>query len=972
MTVEEQSNAPRSKPITLSPWLVVVGALVLYGITLNHWVTLRSLPLVSQITGWDWHPLPLSWRQEPVAPLFFVLTYPVRLLPVAWQPVCLNALTAVWAALTLGLLAASVRLMPHDRTREQRQREGGEFALLSIRTAFLPPLFAVLMLGLQLTFWQHAICASGEMLDLLVFAFLIFCVLRFRISQNDKWLLAMAFVYGLGVTNNWALSVFGFFPWFVMALIWVKGFSFFNLRFISLMTLCGLAGLLLYLLMPAIGTFRAEPGKFAFTFEYLLGNELSAQHLAFLIVPRYIGFVAWLAAILPLIFAAVRWPSFEGEVSAAGNNLTQFMFQMLHVAFLIFPLVIFYNFKYSPSVRMNEAPTSFLTFYYVAALCIGYFSGYFLLVFGRKPAQGWMRIGQARKFLNKIVVAAVWVLALAAPIVLAVQNIPHVEAENSRALTQFSDLVLDGLPQRDAFVLSDDPGRLNLLEATYQRRGIPDQNVLIETGSLAHKEYIGYLRSRYPQFQKTMAPPEKLPPVVSDRALKVFLYQAGHNHPIYYLHPSFGYFFEEFYLKPRELVYELKAYPNSSAEPPLPSATEITDNDNFWSKLQDGPLKSLPTQGKLDLDPEVVSTDYSVGLNYWGVELQKANRLKDAHTRFAEAMEINPNNYIAKINLLYNESLQKGDHRPIDSSELFYKSLMAYHGLVPMLKMSGPVDEPDLDLQIGEIMAEGGNMRQAAALFLRRLELLPNDPDAELAMAKTYADLGKVNQATELVAKLRSSPKIKPWDLERVEAIAYIAATNNSAAEQTLKNAIKEDPADAVRFSTLADFYRRIGIDGLRHNKMEQGKADLNASLSNLDLSLKLLAGHHTGEDVNYAPTLLKKAEVQMMLVDYKDAVTTLNEVLQAQPDNATALLNRAIAEEQLRQIKAAKDDCKALIKLLPQQPYIVDFRMAEIASLEKNTQDEIRYLKRYLKSAPPETADYATVTKRLQSLEGH
>jgi predicted Zn-dependent protease len=229
-----------------------------------------------------------------------------------------------------------------------------------------------------------------------------------------------------------------------------------------------------------------------------------------------------------------------------------------------------------------------------------------------------------------------------------------------------------------------------------------------------------------------------------------------------------------------------------------------------------------------------------------------------------------------------------------------------------------------------------------------------------------------VNQATELVAKLRSSPKIKPWDLERVEAIAYLAATNNSAAEETLKNAVKEDPTDTIRLSTLADFYRRIGIDALRHNKMEQGKADLNASLYNLDLGLKFLVAHHASDDVNYAPTLLKKAEVQMMLENYKDAIGTLNEVLQGQPDNATALLNRAIAEEQLKQLKAAKDDCTALRKLLPEQPYVVDFRLAEIASLEKNTPDEIHYLKRYLKSAPMEAKDYDIVAKRLQTLEGH
>ncbi|HEY3913466.1 MAG TPA: tetratricopeptide repeat protein [Verrucomicrobiae bacterium] len=972
MTVEEKSNVPRARPIILAPWLVVLGALVLYGITLNHWVTLRSLPVVSQITGWNWHPLPLPWRLQPMAPLLFVLTYPVRLLPVALQPICLNALTALWAALTLGLLAASVRLMPHDRMKEQRVREGGEFALLSVRAAFLPALFAVLMLGLQLTFWQNAISASGEMLDLLVFAFLVFCVLRYRISQNDKWLFVMAFVYGLGVTDNWALSLYGYFPWFLFALIWVKGFGFFNLRFIGLMLLCGIAGLSLYLLMPLIGACGAEPKEFGSTFKFLFVEQLRDQYWSFRIVPRYIGFVAWLAAILPLIFAGIRWPSFEGEISAAGNKMTLFMFQMLHVAFLIFPLVIFFDFKYSPSVRMSEAPNSFLTFFYVAALCIGYFSGYFLLICGRKSAQGWQRPGPGKKLFNRAVVGLVWVVSLGAPIALAVQNIPHIEASNSPAVTEFADNVLAGLPKTNAVVLSDDPERLDLLEATYQRHHVPDDNILIETGSLAHREYVRYLTERYPELKKKMTSPDKLPPVVPDRALDIFMFQTGRIHPIYYLHPSFGYYFEEFYLKPRGLVYELKSYPNKSAQPPLATAEDIRDNESYWSKLENGPLKTLPKLIKLDADAADVGTDYSAGLNYWGVDLQKANHLKEAHARFAQAFDVNPDNYFAKINLLYNEQLQKGDHRPIDTSELFYKASMAYNGPTLALRRCGPLDEPDLDLQIGEVLAQGRNFRQATALFQRRLELLPNDPDAELAMAKTYADLGKLAQAKELVDKLRADPKINKWDLERVEAMAYLAATNSPEAERLLVSAVKEDPSDPVRIDTLADFYRRAGYDANNRHKPEQANAYFAASLSNLDLDLKLVSARHVGDDASFAPLLMRKAEVQMMLNSYSNAITTLSKIMEVQPDNATALLNRGVAEQRINQLNAAKDDYKALGKLLPQEPYVIDFHLAEIASLEKNTPDEIFHLKRYLKSAPDGTPDYANLSKRLQTLEGH
>jgi tetratricopeptide (TPR) repeat protein len=968
MTSEAKNNPPRGRPILLSPWLVVLGALVLYGLTLNHWVTLRSLQMVSQITGWDWHPLPTSWRGEPIDPLFLVLTYPFRLLPVAWQPVCLNAFTALCAALTLGLLALSVRLLPHDRTRDQRLREGGEFALLSIRAAFLPPLFAVLMLGLQLTFWQHAVSATGEMVDLLVFAFLIFCVLRFRISQNDSWLLALAFVYGLGVTSNWALI--GFFPLFFMALIWIKGFGFFNLRFIALMSVCGAAGLLLYLLAPALGSLGGDHDNFW----YMLREEVGSQTYYLRMIPRYVVLVAGLATILPLIFAGVRWPSFLGEVSAVGNMLTQFMIEMLHVVFLVLPLVTLCEFKFSPSARMREMPNSFLTFYYVAALCVGYFSGYLLLIFGRRTAQSWERPGPARKFLNGVVVAVVWALAFAAPIGLACQNFPRLQASNSPVLTQFADYVLDGLPPKDAIVLSDDAARLTLLEGAYQRRHLSNQNFLIETGSLAHREYIRYLTSRYPELNKEMTLPGNLPPVLATRALERFMFQIGRTHQIYYLHTSFGYYFEEFYLKPHGLVYELKSYPNNSPQAPLPTEAEIKAEQNFWSQLENGPLKTLPALAKLDTDPEIVSTDYSVDLDYWGIELQRADHLKEAHTQFAEAVEINPDNYIAKINLQYNDALQKGDHRPIDSSELFDKALLKYRGLVGVLKLNGPPDEPDMDLQVGEMMAESGNLRQAATLFTRRLELLPNDPEAELDMAKTYADRGKLDLVTALTDKLRSSPKIKRWDLIRVQAMAYLAVSSNSAAETLLKNAIKEDPTDEIRVGTLADLYRRVGYEALHRNQVAQARAYFKSAVTNIDLEVKLMsAAHHSGEeDASLVPTLLKRAEMEVMLGSMRAAVTTLNEVLNMQPDNTTALLNRAVAEVQLKQLKAAKADFKALGQLMPQQRYVVDFHMADVASLENNIPEEIRCLKRYLRAAPEETMEYTNVQKRLQTLESH
>ena len=97
------------------PWCAAAGALALYFFTLNHWVTLASLPVAAKITGWDW------WTPTIQSPLYLLLTYPVSWLPKGAQLLALNFFSAVCAALTLGLLARSVALLPHDRTREQRQ-----------------------------------------------------------------------------------------------------------------------------------------------------------------------------------------------------------------------------------------------------------------------------------------------------------------------------------------------------------------------------------------------------------------------------------------------------------------------------------------------------------------------------------------------------------------------------------------------------------------------------------------------------------------------------------------------------------------------------------------------------------------------------------------------------------------------------------------------------------------------------------
>jgi tetratricopeptide (TPR) repeat protein len=973
MTAEDKINPPQKRPILLSPWLVVVGGLLLYGLTLNHWVSLRALPLMSQVTGWDWHPYSLTWRPKLMAPLFLLLTSPARLLPAAWQPAALNIFTALCASLTLGLLARSVRLLPQDRTREQRLREFGAHALLSFRAAFLPVLFAVLILATQLTFWQNAVVATGEMLDLLVFAFVINCLMEYRVSQSDKWLLLSAFVYGVGATNDWALL--GFLPLYVVAVLWFKGFSgFFNQGFLARMFVCGAAGLPLYLLIPFLGSRGGNHGEFW----SLLHQEFGSQIFSLRLVPHWLVLVAAVPTILPLIFAAIRWPSFEGEVSAAANILTRWMFSLLHVAFLALALVTFFDFKFSPSVRMREQPVSFLTFYYTGALCVGYFSGYILLVFGVTRLQSWERQGPLTRLIRFSLAAAVWVLAFGAPALLVWESWPHIRAGNSRVLQQFSQRTLEGLPATKAIVLSDDAARLYLLQAECERRGLQNQHILIDTECFAHREYILHLISQYPELKSVVTTNlDRLPRVLGSENLVRFMYLVTKNYPVYYLHPSFGYYFEKLYLKPRGLVYELKPYTTNMTQLPLVTEPEIKSNQAFWARLENGdksPLQRLADLAKLDADAEAVSVDYAVALDYWGTELQKANQLKEAHQQFAEAVRLNAYNFIASINLEYNERLQKGDHRPIDSADSLSKALYFYHGLlVPLLRRNGPADEPGLDLQLGEVMAMGHNFVQASILFERRLQLLPDDAAAQLAMAKTYADHYQPAKALELIQKLRLSSHVSPWELDRCEASAYMAKGDDVMAEKVLRAAVLADPKDENRVATLADFYRVRGLGLLGARKDGEAARSFTNALTNIELQLKLLASSHDAAPTfDVADTLLHKAEIQVKLNRFADAVSTLSQFLQLQPNNYLALLNRGVSEIQIKRFQAARDDFKAMGKLLPDQPYLAEYGLADVAAAEKNQAEEISHLKRCLRSAPEESTEFRRATNRLAVLERH
>ncbi len=715
MTMDAQTDTRKGFVPRFLPWLLAAAALAVYLLTLNHWVSLFNLGFVAKISGWMWQP-------EALNPVSFLVTYPFRWLPVASIPIALNLFSAVCAALTLGLLARSVALLPQDRTEAQRKRERNPFSFLTIRSAWLPPVFAVLVCGLQLTFWENATNFTGEMLSLLPFVFIIWSLLEYRLDEREGRLFLAAFIYGAGMANDWAMVCY--FPVFITAIIWIRGLSFFNPRFLGRMTLCGLAGISFYLLLPLVVTIS---GKVPVTFwEVLKFNLLSQFHVvkAFFISGnlRETLFLLSLSSLVPVLMLSIRWGAFFGDPSPIGTALASFMFHLVHAIFLVVCIWVAFDPPFSPREKGFG-----LMFYYLGALSVGYYSGYFLLVFGKQPvAPPQQRKPSPFDFLNILAVACVWLLFILAGVGLICKNAPQLQAVNDDTFRRYTSLVEENLPRSGGILLSDDSRRLILEQAALARDGRMKDFIPVETQWLLYPPYHKFLHRQFPQkWPDTVAASEETNSVSPPHLIGLLTMLAKTNE-LYYLQPSFGYYFEQFYLEPHGLVYKLKTLPNDMLLPPLPDKNEIAGNETFWSRAETQafpPIEralAVPKPGSpqswvekqlttlhaaREQNPNAVAAGsfYSRSLNFWGVKMQCAGALVIAAAHFEMAEKLNPENVVAQINLQFNHSLQAGENVPVDLTKVTLDQFKL-HYVEERVDVDGPFDEPSFCLENGVVL----------------------------------------------------------------------------------------------------------------------------------------------------------------------------------------------------------------------------------------------------------------------------
>lgn len=969
MTTRNEAGAEKSFVSSLLPWIVAASVAVIYLLTLNHWLSFRNLQAVSRVTGQNWVP-------DTYFPLFALATSPFHWLPESWVPLAMNFFSAVCAFFVLVLLARSVALLPQDRTRTQRERERGPFALLSNRLAWVPPVIAVLVCGLQLTFWEDATTLSGGMLDLVLFAYSVRCLLEYRISQRESWLLRAAVVYAAACTDNWVLILL--LPAFLGSMVWIRGLGFFNLGFLSRLFLCFLGGLLVYLYLPLLhwhsDGFFWEPLKANVTAQFSQIIYLCRY------TPHFVQFLLALTSLLPITLIGIRWKSSFGDTSHLGAVLATWALHIMHAVLLLVCIGAAFDTGFGlrdPAGRfpmLDANRERFLVLFYLSTLSIGYLSGYFLLVFQPLSRRGRQAtVGQT--FLNRLSVAGICVLLVIAPLGLLYKNVIEIRVSNGPAMQNYASALTEHLPSQ-AMLVSDNPASLLIARAWLARSGKENNFIYLESHLMRYPAYYRFQTRNHKDVAPQLSAKASDSALLTDFDLLSMMTQVAAKCPVYYLNPSFGFFFEVFYAVPHGLTYELQRYPtNTSVFPPRLSDAVFAENEAFWKEHKSQIRSLLPaitppeSQDEMDqwhrlknamrisfeknFDAVQLGMTYSRALNTWGVEAQRFGRLDSAAEYFQEAVSLSPDNVVASANSEFNKKLRSGEKVAVDDPTAFENRFGKFSSWQDILNNNGAFDEPTGCLAEGIVFARGKLDREAAQNFERSLALAPESVLARLWLARVYLLSREPAKAYPLIAQLKARSEsfnaaaITPADILQVELGADYANTNLDRAEALINKTLSEDGPD----STLLDVVSRVCVF----------YRDYTNALRVLDKEV--------AANPNDVVMLANKGFLQIQNKDFDAAIPPLSKAISIQPTNSQALFLRAQAYLAAGKLDGAQHDYEVLQKLDP-KAYPVYHGLAEVAYQKKDTNAAIRYYQQDLALISTNSPEARFVNERLKSLK--
>ena len=921
------------------PVQVTLAALMVYAISLSHGVTLNSLPLTAKVAGWDWQPMNSQ-------PLLWLFTLPLRWLPGGWVVWGLNLFSALCGALTLGLLARSLELADWDRPLQ----------MLGAWPAKLPILLACVVCGLEFNFWREATAATGAMLETLLFAAAIFCLFQFRSSREFRWLPAAAFVWGLGMAENWLMLLT--LPLFLIALLWQGQLSLLNKNLLLRLGLAGLAGFAIIIILPlANGLSPHSPWSFSEAWMNFLRNyKFLALNIygVFWRSYRMTSLAVVVFFLVPILPAMIRMRDTGTLDKQFVDQFQVWLYRGLKSVILLACLWLAFDPVVGPRqlvLKQTGLALPFLSLDYLLGIGSGILTGNLLLAIFAKPPEIYRRPNFFETAFERAAVPGCVVLLTLATLGLLTRNARAITEVNRQSLTQFGTAALHSLPP-GGILLCDDPQRLLVFQAAAAAQKQSRAWLTLDTHLLPSVAYRRQMANHYAGDWLTNLDQGQLNPAGVIKLIN----NLAQSNPICFLNRNFGYLSEVFYLQSAGLTFGLHAYDENAIQPPPLTAETIAQNEKFWddftpqldalrarcSATMTNPppsLRAVYQRLHLQAVPPTQSRRlcewYAIALDDWGVQLQRAGQLPAAQRRLAQALALNGKNLAADVNWQSNSNLLAGTQQNLAAVDKLTTTLGSFPNLARFNFLYGPVDEPAFCYLLGNACYQVGLPRQSIQQFERAQALAPGVAAPQIALIRLYTRFHRETQAQELIQHLRAEIPTLPekntldTELSLLEANTWLAQTNSANALNLLQSVLKKNPDD----TRLADVVLHAYVSfGDYTNALELIQQKLAVAPDNLS-------------------SLFNQAAIFMRLGQFTNALPVLDHALTL--SNLPPIrLTRAVARIEAGEYDAAEADYLELAKTATNNLPIYS-GLAEIARRRHDTNRALEYLEHCLKARP-------------------
>ena len=278
--------------------------------------------------------------------------------------------------------------------------------------------------------------------------------------------------------------------------------------------------------------------------------------------------------------------------------------------------------------------------------------------------------------------------------------------------------------------------------------------------------------------------------------------------------------------------------------------------------------------------------------------LQRQGRWNEARLRFEQALQLNPDNFSARISLSCNTNHQSGRKLGLGGVDKVADQLGNPQRLSLLMNNCGPFDEPIFCYLLGCAFQQIDHPLQAAQQFERARTLAPGVLAPEFALAELYTRLRFADRARPLINQLRDETRNLPansavdLELALLEANSWLSQTNITNARSVLQSVLQQHPDDAQIMNRVVGAYLAFGdfTNALQLVDAQLSKSPDDVPILNLQAAILIQAG---------------KAAAAIPILDHVLTLTNL----------PAARLNRAVARLASQDFTAAETDYHELEK---------------------------------------------------------